>query len=67
MDDQKLPDQTPPEGFEPQVPLAETQEPVIEERPPDLIADAEEISDEEAQGESGDADDGDDEAEDPDE
>lgn len=64
MDDQNLPKQEPPEEYEPQVDLPANSSREMYERPSNLIADTEEVSDEEAQKESGAADDDDDDAED---
>lgn len=62
MDD----DQTPPEGFEPQPDLGDGQAGGIQERPSDLIEDAEDQDPDDQPESNGEADDGDDNFEDDD-
>lgn len=57
----------PPKGYEPQADLQPGQDPGIQERPEDLIEEAEAVDEKDADAEPGDADDNDDEAEDPEE
>jgi hypothetical protein len=56
--------QDPPPDFEPQTPLAPDQDGELTERPPDLIADAEDEDPDEQSEDDGDADDDDDDSDD---
>ena len=64
LSDDDLPDQTPPEGFEPQQEIPEDAARGFYETPPELIAAAEDEIDTITNDADGAADDGDDDAED---